>query len=260
VTVKLPASSAPPARPEDPFAGVELAAEALVAVTGLFPEPLTRQDGIAARRLPKEWHAKLRDFVEAETFTRFKAPPRPDSEDTYLALTPKPDNALAAGLADPQMASEYIEVLGRARAYTRSIWPVVVRDTPTGPEWLEPSTTAMGAAWAVLDVAGKPERVLDQMLSGWLDPDEAAAFRTVFPRLFAMVHQVLNRHLQARRGKPITWARELVVRTLLGLGATGMVSVSQPTSGGPPAPAGAPKIQIDFKALRTRGQRLDSQQ
>jgi hypothetical protein len=247
---------APPSN--DPLAGVDLAAEALVAVAGLWPEPLTREDGAAARRLPKDWNAKLRDFVSADTFTRFRMPPRPDSEDTYLALTPKPDPALAAGLASPQMATEYIETLGRARAHVRSIWPVVIRDTPTGPEWLEPSTTAMGAAWAVLDVVNRPERVLDQMLSGWLDPDEAAAFRTVFPRLFAMVHQVLMQHLQARRGRPISWARELVVRTLLGLGPSGQVTVSQPPASAPPG-AGAPKILIDFKALRTRGQRLDSQ-
>lgn len=235
---------------------MSLTAEALVAVTGIFPEaPLGPGDGLAARQLPGEWKEQIRIFFHQERPRKFRLYPRPAHEATLDRLLAAPDlGRLTSKLADPELVTEYGVVLNNAREFVRQSWPSLSMDTFTGPRLLEPGWTAMAAVWAVLAVVDKPSRILTEVLSGTVLAEQVQAVKAVYPELWKVLLAVIEERKQAelarKKSWTVAWPKERVLRILLELPPD--VSIKQAPQS--PARAASGKISIDFS---TRTQRLE---
>lgn len=236
-----------------------IAAEALVAVTGLFPEqPLRVQDGLAARGLVNEWRSLIKAFFDQDKPRKFKLYSRPAHEAMLNRLTEGDDpNKLVGKLADPDVATEYLATLSNAREYLRERWPSLKTETFMGPRLLEPGWVSMAEAWAILAVLDHPTRILTEMLSGTLLAEQLEALKAVFPDLFKMLLALIDERKELERAKKqsysVPWRKERIFRIVYGLPPE--VSIDQapqaPARMGRPAP-----IKINFAASQTRAQRI----
>lgn len=238
---------------------MSIAAEALVAASGIFPdEPLGPQDGLAARALEGEWRSQIKTFFERSKPYRFRLYPRPAHEATLDKLTTAPDGVmLTSKLTDPDLAADYLTVLSNAREYVRERWPSLSMETFTGPRLLEPGWTAMAAAWAVLAVVDDPSRLLVEILSATVQTDQVAAVKTVFPNLYQMLLAIIDDRKQIELAKKkswtVPWAKERVIRILYQLPPD--VSISEAPQ--PPAKSAATtRVRFDFGSSQTRAQRI----
>lgn len=235
---------------------MSLTAEALVAVTGIFPEdPLGPADGLAARRLPAEWKEQIRVFFGQEKPRKFRLYPRPAHEATLDKLLAAPDlGRLTSKLADPELVTEYGVVLNNAREYMRQRWPSLRMDTFTGPRLLEPGWTAMAAVWAVLAVVDRPSRILTEVLSGTLLGEQVQAVKVLYPELWKVllgtIKERKDAELTKKKSWTVTWPKERVLRIVLELPPD--VSIKQAPQALARAASG--KISVDFS---TRSQRLE---
>lgn len=243
-----------------------LAAEALFAVTGLDPSPLTVADGVAARALPKEWRARIGAFLDAgdEPFARFRMYDIPDVEALREKLTEQIDMAtggdLIGDLRDPDLATAYLEVLRGARTYLRDAMPAMMLTTPTGPEILPASTVATAAAaakWAVIDHA---DRLLDELDMGTLTGEQVEAFKAVMPELYAAVLATVDTEITARKLRKksfkVPWPRERVLRVLFEKPPEMDLVSTDDGSENAKASLGARKLDIDFSKGTTPTQDL----
>jgi hypothetical protein len=237
-----------------------LAAEALVAVSGIFPErPIGPSDGMAARQLPNEWRAQVKAFFDQARPRKFRLYPRPAHEKTLTRLTTGVDlPMLTRKLADPDLVTEYGVTLNNAREYVRARWPSLSMDTFTGPRLLEPGWTAMAEAWAVLAVVDDPSRILVEMLCGTIAGEQVAAVKTAYPALWKMllaqIDERKNLELGRKKSWTVSWPKERILRILLGLPPD--VSIAQAPQA--PARAAAARINIDFSSAQTRAQRIEA--
>jgi hypothetical protein len=246
----------------------ELAAEALVLAGGLLrTTPVTDSDkadsmttGAIARRIPERWAAKVSRFLAAEEWQEFTVTEIRDYTETRDALMaeldPETEAMLVSEMLDHDLARAYAQQLRKARAYLAQNWPMSQMDTATGPKFYEPSTMEQGGAWALYAVLGYPERIVDELLMGALQDEQAQAFREVYPELFDRLNQTIGAlHTEkqaASEGYELAWPRERVLRTLLGMPQDTPIVEAQ--RGGQPEPkpdVGAP-IQIDFSSERPR--------
>jgi hypothetical protein len=240
----------------------ELAAEALAAVTGILQdEPVTRDQGKLARALPREWKAAVDAFLTERKFRAFRMPRAGDHDDLLEQLTAGVDAqrraALVSRLADPGLGQAYLEVVARATAWLRSRWPSLQLDTPIGPRALPPSRTERWRCASLMAVVDHPGRILDEMRAGTLTSEQAEAFRACYPALFGMLRQMIWTALALRYKTPERYAlpydRELVLRRLVGLRPdVSLAKVDQP----PASPAPTPKVDVDFRSLRSKAQDL----
>jgi hypothetical protein len=239
---------------------VTLPAEALVAVTGIFPDaPLGPQDGAAARQLPGDWRAEVKTFFGQERPRKFRLYPRPAHEATLERLTRGADLAmLTSRLADPELVTEYGAVLNNAREYVRARWPALKLDTFAGPKLLEPGFTQMAGAWAVLAVVSHPARLLTEILSATVLTEQVEAVKEVYPALFEMLRALIDERRKLELARKASWScpwgKERVLRIILGLPAD--VSIAQAPQ--PPARAAGARINIDFASAQTRAQRIEA--
>lgn len=235
---------------------MSLTAEALVAVTGIFPEkPLGPLDGLAARQLPAEWKDQIRTFFHQEKARKFRLYPRPAHEATLDKLLAAPDLAmLTSKLADPELVTEYGVALNNAREFMRQRWPSLKMETFTGQRLLEPGWTTMAAAWAVLAVVDRPARLLTEVLSATVAGDQVAACKVVYPELWkvllATIKERKDTELAKKKSWTVSWPKERVLRILLELPPD--VSIKHAPQA--PARAASGKISVDFS---TRTQRLE---
>lgn len=242
-----------------------VAAERLVAVTGLFPaRTLGVAQADAAEALPRAWARRVRDFLDAARPTRFRWPASPPHEATLdrlvTGIAPEESSRLIRKAGDADIAQAYLSQLSNAREYVRSIWPALSLDTPTGPRLLEPGPDTMGRAASVYHVVDRPERVLDELCYHTLLPDQVVAFKTVYPRLYdllrGLVQQGIDRRAAHRKSYTVPWAQERVLRVFLQLPSGSPIArVTQA-----PARMTAPSapLNLDFSGQQTKAQRLDA--
>jgi hypothetical protein len=239
--------------------------EALVAVTGLFPDrPLRGSDGLAARALPGEWRAQVKAFFDQDRPRRFKLYPRPAHEAMLDRLTgggPVADEDLVVKLASSDVIYDYLAVLRGARGYVKDRWPALSQDTFTGPRLLEPGATSMGAAWAIHAVVEDPSRLLVEMLSGTVQAAQVDAVKTVYPTLFQLLEQLIGERKAIEQGKKLSWSidwpKERVLRILFGLPPD--VAVKELGQQGAADGGDRSKVpQIDFASSQTRAQRIEA--
>jgi hypothetical protein len=245
-----------------PAADPKLTAEALLAVTGIFPDPLKPADGRAASALPKQWRAEVRQFFDQEKPRAFRAPPKVDPaklQDTVIRGVDADKRAgLVAGLADADLGLAYLDALDHALEVVRAGIPSLTRDTPLGPAQLPLGKVEGMRIASLVAVVNDPARVLEEMQMGTLTTAQAEAFGDVYPSLAERLSSLIWDELVARYKTPekyaLPWAKERVLRTLVGLPPSAPISQAAPP---PPKGSTPPTIKVDFqKALATRAQRL----
>lgn len=240
---------------------LSLSAEALLAVTGVMREkPLTEKDAARARELPSEFAKKVTAFLDETEWRTFKMPAPGDYEATHEALMSgsDPDDGaeLIAQIRDMELGRAYLAQLGAARQYLSERWPIDQIDTATGPRLLPPATMHQGQAWALFSVVTAPGRILDEMLMGTLQEEQAESVKDIYPGLYDRIRGLIDAEIMERKARSeaytVAWDRERVLRIFLGL------PQEVPITDGPdgkqpeaPADAGA-DIAIDFSRERSR--------
>lgn len=265
-TAPAPTPAPAAASAEDPAQVVQTSAEALLAVTGLFPDmakPIGKGQAADAAALPGRWLRRVSAWLEAEKWARFRLQPMPAYLATYEKLTAPIGldeiGRYTATIADQNISDAYKASLSNAREYARANWPVLSMDTATTPRLLEPGKPVVGQATAMLAVLDDPGRVLDELDMGTLTEDQAKAFRTCYPALYEMLRRFFEAEILRRRARvksfTIPYARELQLRTLLGMPAEmSITEVQRP----PPrmTSTGAPRLKIAVEP--TKAQRLEA--
>lgn len=242
-----------------------LAAEALLAVTGLFPtDPLGPAEGRDAKALPKQWKAAIDAFLDAATPTKFDMPPHVDWEKTWAKLSAGIDQeqiaTVTASLVDDAIDQDFKVTLSNAWEYVRSRWPVYQMDTVSkrAPTLLPPGRVELGKAETLLATLDDPSRIVDEMRSHTLTYDQAAALKGVYPALYDMLKAILDEALDRREGAKkdftVGHAKETVIRKLWGVPPGVELSRVEPPAAKPGE--SAPNIKIDFSRQETKAQSL----
>lgn len=242
---------------------MNLAAEALAAVTGIFPEePASRSDGATAALIYGEWRTAVKAFFDRDKPYKFKKTRLPKS---YSAMSEKilvpPDTAdwLASEISDPEIVRAYLTVISNGRLYVKERWPNLQIQNFAGPRTAEPGKVFISEAAMIFCTVNNPTTVLDEMLSHSLQTAQVEAFKTVYPSLFALLMQLIDERkvLELTRLKSwqVPWSKERVLRVLFQLPIN--VSISEM-----PRPkaqiASVPEVKFKTSNEMTRGQKLDS--
>jgi hypothetical protein len=252
----LPDAVAEEAPPTATAVNYALAGEALAAVTGLFPQdPITPAQGLEAEGVPADLEQQIARFCQFRREPdKFRLAPKVDFAKTWARLQPLTNEELRVtdGLRDPQLVAAWANTVDAARAHARSLWPLSIRQTPTGPDWLEPSRTEGGMAEAVLLVLDDPRELLRELNRHSMTPSQVEAVKTAYPELFGRILVVFDVALKAagQAGKKCPWGHEVLLRRLFGVAPTGLVTFG-PQDGAPPRPA---RVAIKFDELKTRNQ------
>jgi hypothetical protein len=232
-----------------------LAGECLTAVTGLFQdEAITPEQGAEAEGLMADLQAAVARFCKFKPFGPFKMPVTVDFEDTYgllNAMTEQEIEVATEDLTSPELIDAWTTTVNAGRAYARAGWPVQIRQTPTGPDWIEPSKTAGGRATAELAALENPLLLLTEMTRGTLTPSQVSAVKTVYPELFSRILMAMEMALNAAAGRHCPWSHEAQLRLLFGLAPVGLVTFKNASG---EAPQKTVDFDIDFDGLKTKGQ------
>lgn len=241
---------------------MNLAAEALVAVTGIFPkDPPDRADGIAAGMLYGKWRTAVKEFFDRSRPLKFKKTKLPTS---YEAMTQKlnvsPDDpvTLASKISDPEIVRSYLTVVSNARLYVKEHWPQLQIENFAGPRTVEPGATFVSEMGMIYTTVNDPTTVLDEMLSHSLQAEQVEAMKTVFPSLFSLLMSLIEERkileLTKIKSWQVPWSKERVLRVLFQLPQN--VSIAEA-----PRPkaniASVPEVKFKATDENTRGQRLE---
>jgi hypothetical protein len=247
--------------PVAPDPNWELAGEALACITGLFQDkPITPEQGRKAEGVLFEIQRMIVKFCRFGEFDEFKAPEKVDFEETYDRLLPMTDeeSRICTGdLVSPDLIGAWTDVVNRGREYVRSRWPYAIRDTPTGPEWCEPSRTEGGLVATMLGLANDGREFVREMNRGQVTPSQIDTMKVVFPTLFTRVCRMLQLALSdaGQKKRKCPWDHELIVRAIADLAPVGLMTF------GPSGPAESPpksgEIRIQFDRLLTRNLAVD---
>lgn len=235
------------------MSGKRLAAEALAAVTGLWPGvPPSTVDLLAAEGLGPSWSARIAAWLVAKQAPFvWQAPP----EDLYERLVRLPDADETASwlgeIEDTEISVEYANVIVTGRAYLRGLWPVRVLEGPL-PDVLPASSDEIAEIWSAVRAVDTVQSYFDDIASWAVTAAQVAAFRTVFPTLAARLDEIVVYELSALYsvGGTLAWQQEEILRTITGkqhLSAT--PQADQPSA----PPSGA--WHLDFSSSRTPSER-----
>lgn len=249
-----------PEIPEAPEINWELAGECLACITGLFQEkPITPEQGRRAEGVLFDLQRQIVKFCKFGKFDEFKAPKLVDFEDTYANLIPMTEDearVCTQDLSSVDLIDAWETVVNRGRDYVRSVWPIAIRETPTGPEWNDPSRSEGGKALAMLMVASDCRELLAEMNRQALGPSQVEAVKTIYPLLFARIGNMFQLALAeaGQRNRKCPWDHELLIRELAGIPTNGLM-----TFGTEETPESKPvfgEVRIKFDNLLTKSQKL----
>lgn len=250
VVAPVPAPAEPAAAPEPNWT---LAGEALAGVTGIFPEgPITPEQGREAEQAISYIVECAEKFCKFGKFEKFKAPPKLNFEETWAKLMPLTEaeiEEVASDLAEPALIDAWSQAVNASREALRATWPVIIRQTPTGPEWIDPSRTAGNKAAALYCVLDHPLELLEELKRGALAPSMVEGVSLAFPELFGRMKEIFSVALQ-ESGKRCPWAHEMQLRMLFSLPpkltAFGVNNEPESKRGG--------EFQINFDDTKTKTQ------
>lgn len=252
----------PPATAGLPGAGDvnwSLAGEALASVTGLFPEePITPDQGAKAEEIAGDATRLIEKFCHFGVFDSFKLqPPVTSFEDTYGALMDLTETEIAfitADLTSPDLIAAWTDSINRGRAYLRQMWPVMIRETPTGPRWVDPPTGIANQISVAMAVTSDPLRLLEEMNRGTATPGMFMCVRESKPEIAGRFANTFSDRLHAiGSSKNCPWDHELQLRMFFDLPPTGIVTFGVQ---GNQASKSTATFKIDFDGLKTKGQSL----
>ncbi|HEU4369638.1 MAG TPA: hypothetical protein VFV05_15570 [Methylomirabilota bacterium] len=235
---------------------MSIRSDSLLSVSGVLPAKLAPKHVLASTKVPDAFAARLAKWTTLPQ-QPFKAiPPLKDMDRLFDKLAAELDQDEVAvwleaiGPDDPELSGEYLDGISRARDYLVAKWPRVVIDDGMGPEVLPPAfddELTWTSIYAVLDDS---ERLLDELEAWTLTPEQALAFRVVFPSLHGHVIESLKAAAAALRakGQYLGWERLGQLRILQGLEPE-----AQPLPP-PPAPPAPARAKWDPAAEATHGQ------
>jgi hypothetical protein len=236
-----------------------LAGECLLAVTTPWPGgPISPEHGAEAEEIFQRLEEYAQDFCKFEPFTPFEMPQAIASFKVgYVAcasMSPEEYELYTSDLASPDLIMAWTEACERARAYLRYVWPVNVRETPTGPEWEDPSTTDGNKTAACLAIVKRPETLFLEMRSGSASPEMFEAAKEVFPELYGKMKSIMEAASKqaGAEGRKCPWAHEFQLRQLFDVPPTELVTVGNDDSQSDQPMAR--EFKIKFDDLKTRGQ------
>ena len=247
---------------------VELRADCLLAVTGLFPDEISDRERQVAAVLPDAWGRRLKTWLGAKQAEFPYVEPK-DMEKIFpkvaADLAPGEVEALLGPVLaeDPELGAAYHRNLQRARQYLVGVWPRVVIDSMAGPKVMPLSVDDRAEIFSVFQVLDDPDRILDELAAGTLTEAQAAAFRACFPALWQEANARLDQAMAEKMSRRATdedgvatsdsglgwepgWAKETLIRTFRGLPPeVPFVPPPQPTKD-------VSKFEIDADAEKTQ--------
>jgi hypothetical protein len=239
----------------------ELAAEALVAVVGLWPKkPPDVNALMAAEGLAPKWAARVKRWLRApQQPATYEAPPA--QSDLQARILAPVDQTQMTGwltaLGDHDIGTSFVAVIQRGREYLDAQWPKYSLDNVV-PDALPLSTDDYGDVWALTRTLDDPGVLLDDLAAWCLLPAQVAAMAAVYPELTTMLREILNQELvdHVTRERPLTWQQEDLIRIVRGLAPEAQIEIPQDSGAAPRAPEKT--FEIDFKATRTPSERIQS--
>lgn len=230
---------------------MSLNGDCLLATVGLVPDDIEPRDLKAADTLPATFARRMRAFLTAEQkdFDAREAPSDLDGWFDKVAEAPRAGQVAAwisalGAEEDSDLVAELTAGLRRARDHVVAVWPRVIETTPAGPRNYPLSEDDAADIWRVIRVLDDPESLLDELAMYTLTPEQAKAFRTCYPELYAHADAELDAGLGEQLAKSKNydpgWERESVIAIFRG---------EAPEVGMMPAPAPAPAAgpKVDFK-------------
>jgi hypothetical protein len=238
----------------------DLAAEALVAVTGINPRtPPTPEDLLAAQSLVERWAGKVRRFLRGDKQPMPWKPPPPSQklQDRVIQQpTPMEVEAWFAALNEPGLGLDYLATIQRGREHVDSIWPKIAAPG-VAADVFPLAHDDLDEVWSVYRVLDDPDLILDEILAWTLTIEQVTAWRTVYPELSSLLDDVVAEQLidWIASGKPLMWQQEDVIRTLQGLPMEAPIVVA--ASEAPEVKQPTPR-QIKYESLLTPAERAAS--
>lgn len=233
-----------------------LTAEQRLMATGII-SPRIREDA-AQVAWPESAAGSIRRWLRGNEVKPFRLPPERDSKRTYekleRVLMPSEAEALVMGL-DPADAAEFNAKLEGARTYLVAKYPMTQIDSVLGAEEMPLAFDEEERWLAEVAVLEDPERIVDELTMGSLEPAQAEAFHGALPELWQALYNIVADELTDMRESgrhDLPEDREAMVR-ILGLLPFEAPVMAKPTP--PPAPPPTEKAP-DLTAQQTPSERL----
>lgn len=237
---------------------MSLRSDCLLAITGLFPDGVTPREHAASVTVPDTWAKRLRKWVTAEQGPFTYVPPKRDMEKLFSQLVaPLDTNEVGQwiegiGIDDVELSVDYPTALMRARKYLADAWPKFSVTAADGARILPLSADEAEEMSSILQVLNDPEKVLDEMFSWTLTADQALAFRTCYPDLYAHADNAIVGRLTELRAKDPTWEMGVEKEAILNLLRGQPPEEMPPPPPEPPTPA--EKVKLDPDRDRTQAE------
>jgi hypothetical protein len=238
----------------------ELAGESLAAVTGIFPKgPITPRQGAEAMALAERAGELIEKFCKFKKFDEFKLQKRVDDlEETFLKLSPLTELEIretCAALMDPDVISSWAEAVNKGRAYLRAKWPAFIRQTPTGPVWIDPPRSVVNHISLSMAAVNDPLTMLEELNRGCMTPEVMDCVKETKPKIHERLLGAMSSQLQTvgAMGKKCPWSHEMQLRILFEQPPKGLVTFGVESEEKPQQSA---DFNIKFEGLQTRGQQL----
>lgn len=233
-----------------------LAAEALVAVTGIWPRrPPSLDDMLAAEGMLDRWRGRYERLLRGEQ-RPFKWQPPPRDMEARITTRPPQDEATRwlAELGDPAVGVEYASTIAEAREYLAALLP---QETIEGvvPEARPPGRDERDEVWSVARVLDDPETLMDDAESWAVTASQVTAWTAIYRELSVALSAALTNEIveHVAKGRAISWQVESVIRTLRGVPPEAPLRLPAPVEPKPPAP---PAARVDFAATRTPAEQV----
>jgi hypothetical protein len=249
-----------------------LAAQRLVAVTGIFPTRAPSEIELAgSEKLTERIGARVRRFLRASEPADMKWREPPGQKHLHDKLTDQLD-PMDVGewfATDPSMAMIYSKTIEDARGFLLAHWPVYP-DPRLGVNNYELGPDEYAALWQLCETLDHPETLFDDLDSLMLLPDQVDAVAFVYPDLYQQINEITALALadgyidapgEPRRHE-LSAEREDLIRTLLRLPPEAVIEIpvppqSQPSAQGKTTPTQTAKHRDE---LRTPADRSAAQQ
>lgn len=210
----------------DPQSG--LPAEALVAMTGIFP---SRGPSELEARGADNYLARIRRrivrFLESRKVESLKWQRPPSQKDLWQRLSQPFDEAELDEWFDgwaghPAVPIEYPAIVQQARDHVKSVWPIF-QDNSLGLHTYELAPDEYGDVWHICRTLNDPETLFDDLDSMVLLPVQVEAVAKVYPGLYEEIRKITMLLLEPYVGieggieqkNTLPGEREEQIRTLL---------------------------------------------
>ncbi len=244
---------------------VPLAAECLVAVTGVFPDtPIRVMDVDAAKALLRKWQSLVRAFFEADRPAKITRSAKVRYLATWKKLNEKPNDAkIIAKLDDPGVAVTYTAKLTAARDYLHAQWNPLKLQGFFSSTLMDPAPSEQERCSDLFAVINGPTALLTRLSQGSVLIAERDGVKTAFPELWGMIGALIHAETYRQRAakqswEPLYW-QQVALRALLEIPSGTIEPVKAVSPETPGEPNEPPKVDIGVKSdtpLQTKTDRI----